>query len=168
MLMQVTRSIVLIIAALFLTTISTVAGFTVSPGGYLSPLASPPLLGATGGITGSISIGNVAPLCHVPPTTSPAPPYYNQIEVVIIPSPSSGLPLTIPVSWVLIGGCIVQGTFTISLNPGSYSLTITSCYLIRAAASSLYDPICSGLPKNVLVEPRTWTQVTISITTGIY
>src|SRR6266568_3628282 len=74
--MRVKRSTPLIIAALLLTTVSTVAGFMVSPGGYLAPLASPPLIGATGGIIGSISIGNVCPLCRVPQTCSPAPLYY--------------------------------------------------------------------------------------------
>src|SRR6266704_1832897 len=129
--MRVKSSTPLIIAALLLTTVSTVAGFTVSPGGYLAPLASPPLIGATGGITGSIWIANVSPLCRVPATTEPAPPYYNQIEVVITPSPSSDLPLTVPVNWVLIGGCAVHGTFKIGLNPGVYSLTITSCYAVH-------------------------------------
>jgi len=55
--MLVARSSVLTFWVLFLTAASTVAGFMVSPGGYLSPLASPSLLGATGGITGSVSIG---------------------------------------------------------------------------------------------------------------
>src|SRR5207249_5543962 len=120
--MLVKGSKALIIAALLLTTVSTVAGFTVAPRGYLAPLASPPLIGAAGGITGSIWIANVSPLCRVPPATEPAPPYYNQIEVVI--TPSSDLPLTVPVKWVLIGGCAVHGTFKIGLNPGVYSLTI--------------------------------------------
>src|SRR2546428_10075289 len=91
----------LISAALLLTTMSTVAGFMVSPGGYLAPLASPPLIGATGGIIGSISIANVCSLCRVPSTCAPAPLYHNQLEAVIILSPSSGLPLTVPVHCVL-------------------------------------------------------------------
>ena len=92
----------------------------------------------------------------------------NQIEAVIIPAPSSDLPLTVPVNWVGVGGCVVHGTFKVGLNPGAYSLTIGSCYLIRAAATFLNDTTCSGLPKTVLVESGTWTQVEISITTGIY
>jgi hypothetical protein len=166
--LSVTRSTTLIVAALVLTTVSTVAGFMVSPGGYLAPLAGPPLLGATGGIVGTISIGNVSPLCTATPSTGPAPVYYNQIEVVITPSSSSALPLTVPVNWVLINGCTVRGTFTIGLNPGLYSLTITSCYGIRAAVYQLYPIFCSGLPKTVTVEPGTWTRVDISLTTGIY
>ncbi len=166
--MLVNRSTALIVTALLLTAVSTVAGFLVSPGGYLAPLASPPLIGATGGIIGSISIGNVCPLCRVPQTCSPAPLYYNQIEAVIIPAPSSDLPLTVPVNWVGVGGCVVHGTFKVGLNPGAYSLTIGSCYLIREAATFLNDTTCSGLPKTVLVESGTWTQVEISITTGIY
>jgi hypothetical protein len=166
--MLVKSSTALIIAALLLTTMSTVAGFMVSPGGYLAPLASPPLIGATGGITGSIWIGNVCPLCRVPSTTTPCTPsYYNQIELVITPSPSSAFPLTVPVNWVL-GGCVVHGTFKVGLNPGAYSLTIGSCYVTRAAAFFLDHPTCSGLPKTVIVDSGTWTQVEISITTGIY
>ena len=165
--MLVKSSTALIVVVLLLTTVSTVAGFMVSPGGYLAPLASPPLIGATGGIIGSISIANVCSLCRVPTTCAPAPLYHNQMEaVVIILSPSSGLPLTVPVNWV--GGCVVHGTFKVGLNPGAYSLTIGSCYLIREAATFLNDPTCSGLPKTVLVESGTWTQVEISITTGIY
>src|SRR3989442_1349097 len=155
--MLVKKSTALIIAALLLTTISTVAGFMVSPGGYLAPLANPPLTGATGGIIGNISIGNVYPLCSATPSTAPAPSYYNQIEAVITPSPSSDLPLYVLVNWVLVGGCVVHGTFKISLNPGTYSLTITSCYLTSEAATFLNNPFCSGLPKTVIVESGTWT-----------
>ena len=167
--MRVTRTTAVIVAALLLTTASTVTGFMVSPGGYLASLASPPLQGATGGIVGSISIGNVAPLCRVPATTVPAPAPYNQIEVVITPSPSSDLPLKVPVNWVLIGGCTVHGTFTVGLNPGEYYLTITTCY---EDYSGHYlgpaIPFCPGLPKTAIVESGVWTQVDISITTGIY
>ena len=46
--MRVKSSTSLIVTALVLTAVSTVAGFIVSPGGYLAPLASPPLIGATG------------------------------------------------------------------------------------------------------------------------
>ena len=166
--MLVARSSVLTFWVLFLTAASTVAGFMVSPGGYLAPLAGPPLSGATGGIVGSISIGNVAPLCKVPPSTEPAPPYYNQIEVVITPSPSSDLPLTVPVNWVLVGGCIVHGTFTVGLNPGIYSLTLTECTGLHASIYISVNPYCSDLPKTVIVQSGTWTQVEISITTGIY
>jgi hypothetical protein len=166
--MVVRRSTALIIVALLATTISTVTGFMVSPGGYLSPLAGPPLVGATGGIVGSVSIGNVAPLCSGSPTTAPASPYYNQIELVITPSPSSDLPLTIPLNWVLIDGCIVRATFRVGLNPGVYSLTITSCYGTHVAIYQPYSPFCSGLPKTVIVESGTWTQADLSITTGIY
>ena len=166
--MRVRMSTALIIAALLLTIASTVAGFIVSPGGYLAPLAVPPLLGSSGGIVGSISIGNVAPLCTGYPTTAPAPSYYNQIELVITHSSSSDLPLTVPVNWVLVGGCVVKGTFAIGLNPGIYSVTITSCYGIRGGVYSLYSSFCIGLPKTVIVQSGTWTRVDISITTGIY
>ena len=160
------RSSALILAALFLTTVSTVAGFMVSPGGYLSHLASPGLLGATSGITGSISIGNIYPVCRADSSTGSAPPYYDQIGVLV--TPSSGLPLTVPVTWVLVAGCWVHGTFKIGLNPGVYSLTITSCYAVHPDHYLGFIPFCPGLPKTVIVESGAWTQVDISITTGIY
>ena len=164
--MHMSRSSALILAALFLTTVSTVAGFMVSPGGYLSHLASPGLLGATSGITGSISIGNIYPVCRADSSTGSAPPYYDQIGVLV--TPSSGLPLTVPVTWVLVAGCWVHGTFKIGLNPGVYSLTITSCYAVHPDHYLGFIPFCPGLPKTVIVESGAWTQVDISITTGIY
>ena len=73
--MLVTRSSALIFWVLFLTAASTVTGFMVSPGGYLSPLASPSLLGATEGINGSIAIGPIYPICRTLTSTAPAPSY---------------------------------------------------------------------------------------------
>jgi hypothetical protein len=167
--MRVSRSVALIVVVLLLTTVSTVTGFLVSPGGYLSPLASPPLAGATGGIEGNISIGNVYPVCTRWPTMAPAPPYYNQIKAVITPSSSPDLPLMVPVNWALFNGCVVEGTFTIGLNPGVYSLTITSCYAVYSDHYlGAVIPFCPGLPKTAIVESGVWTQVDISITTGIY
>src|SRR2546425_4025410 len=115
------RSSRLILATILLSTVLTVAGFVFSPGGYLSPLASPPLLGATGGIIGSISIGPISPTC----ISGPLPSYYNQIQVRV--TPSSDPPLTIPVRWLLVGGCWAATNFEIGLDPGAYSLTLTSC-----------------------------------------
>src|SRR3989442_6743107 len=105
--MLVTRSAALIFWVVFLTTASTVAGFMVSPGGYLSPLASPSLLGAAGGIEGSVSIGPVFPIFRAFASTGSAPSYYNQIQVLV--TPSSGLALTIPVNWDLVEGCCAPG-----------------------------------------------------------
>jgi hypothetical protein len=167
--MQVSRSVALIVAALLLTTMSTVAGFIMSPRGYLAPLASPPLAGTTGGIVGTISISNVAPLCRAQPAAASAslPPYYGQIEIVITPSSSSD-PIMVPVNWVLFYGCILEGPFRIGLNPGVYSLTITSCYEIHAETYPRYPIFCLDLPKTVIVQPNTWTRVEISLRTGIY
>jgi hypothetical protein len=140
----------------------------ISPRGYLAPLASPPLVGATGGIVGNIEISNIAPLCLEQSTAASVPPYYSQIEVVITPSSSSDLPIMVPLNWALLYGCIAEGAFTIGLNPGIYSLTITSCYGIRAETYSLYPFFCSGLPKTVVVQSNIWTHVEISLRTGIY
>ncbi len=164
--MLVTRSAALIFWALFLTSASTVAGFMVSPGGYLSPLASPSLLGATGGINGSVSIGPISPICSVVESTGPTPLYYNQIQVIV--TPSSGLALTVPVNWAVVGGCWASGTFKIGLNPGVYSVTVTSC---ARPTLSISQPIgfgCSDLPRTVIVESSAWIQIDIAIGTGIY
>src|SRR2546425_6418537 len=162
--MLVTRNAALVFWVLFLTTASTVAGFMAPPGGCLSQLASPSVLGAAGGIEGSVSIGPIFPICRTLASTIPAPSYYNQIQVLV--TPSSGLALTIPVNWVLVEGCWAHGTFEIGLNPGTYSLTITSC---NPATASIYFPSygCQDLPRTVIVESGAWTQIEIAIGTGI-
>src|SRR2546428_9847843 len=162
--MLVTMSAALIFWFVFLTTSSTVAGFMVSPGGFLSPLASPSLFGAAGGIEGSVSIGPIFPICRTLASTVPAPSYYNQIQVLV--TPSSGLALTIPVNWIIVESCWAHGTFKIALNPGTYSLTITSC---NPATPSIYLPSygCQDLPRIVIVESGAWTQIEIAIGTGI-
>ena len=156
---MIARSPALILSALILATVSTATGFIVAPGGYLSPLAGPALIGATGGITGSIFIGPISPTCLVYKNSTPVPSYYNQIEAVI--TPSSGLPATIPVNWVLEGGCWVYGTFKIGLNPGVYSVTLTSCLSQPSSFG------CSQLPITAIVTSNSWTQVEISVRTGI-
>lgn len=157
--MQVARGSGLIIATLLLSALSTVAGFMVSPGGYLSPLASPALLGATGGITGTIVIGPVFPICSVIVSSAPAPSYYNEIQLLV--TPSSGLALTVPVHWLFVQDCWVSGTFRIGLNPGAYSLTLTSCI------SQPNSFGCSDLPMTAIVASGAWTRVEISVRTGI-
>src|SRR5690348_6100609 len=155
----VMRSSALIVAVLLLTAVSTGAGFIVSPGGYLSHLAGPPLLGAGSGITGTVSIGPVYPVCRVVATTAPPPVYYNQVQLLI--TPSTGLPLTVPLNWVLVGGCWVNATFKIGLNPGVYSVTITSCI----AQTNTFG--CRGVPVTAIVSSGAWTPVEISVDTGI-
>ena len=160
--MLVTRSAALVFWVLFLTTVSTVAGFMVSPGGYLAPLASPSVLGATGGINGSITIGPIYPVCRSPASIAPAPSFYNQIQVLV--TPQSGLALTVPVNWVIIGGCWASGTFKIGLHPGVYTLTLTECLI----SISVDLQGCPSTPKTAVVEWNAWTQVDISLGTGIY
>jgi|SRR6267143_5305224 len=160
--MPITMSRVLIVAALFLTTVSTVAGFMVSPGGYLAPLASPDLLGATGGITGSISISPVSPVCGPTVGAAPAPSYYsNSNDFGILVIPLSGPSLTIPVNWVLEGGCEDYGTFNVQLNPGVYSLILAWC--ASPHAGGIY---CPAMPKTVIVESGAWTHIEIAMSRG--
>jgi hypothetical protein len=152
-------------AALLLTLVSTAAGFMISPGGYLAPIASPPLLGATSGINGSITIGPLSPLvCRIgeSPTLTP---YYSNTEVVI--TPSSGLAQTVPVTWGLFSGCWVQGTFKVALNPGAYSLTVTSCTQYALLIWQPYGIGCWDLPKHLIVESGVWTRFHIYLDTGI-
>jgi hypothetical protein len=164
--MLVTRSAALIFWVLLLTTASTITGFMVSPGGYLSALASPSLLGATGGIDGSVSIGPLLPVCRIGESAGPTPLYFNQIQVLV--TPSSGLALTVPVNWVTVEGCYASGTFKIGLNPGAYSLTMTSC--TQQYALSISQPLgygCSDLPRTVIVQSGAWIHIEIAIGTGI-
>jgi hypothetical protein len=154
------RSSALIIGVLLLTAVSTGAGFIVSPGGYLSHLAGPPLLGASGGITGNVSIGPVYPLCRIGVGNAPPPLYYNQVQLLV--TPSTGLPLTVPLNWVLVDGCYVIAAFKIGLNPGVYSVTITSCI------SQTNSFGCQGVPVSAVVSFNAWTPVEISVDTGIY
>jgi hypothetical protein len=156
----VARSSALIIGVLLLTAVSTGAGFIVSPGGYLSHLAGPPLLGASGGITGNVSIGPVYPVCMIGTSNAPPPVYYNQVQLLI--TPSTGLPLTVPLNWVLVDGCYVIAVFKIGLNPGVYSVTITSC----VSQTSTFG--CRGVPVTAIVSSNNWTPVEISVDTGIY
>jgi hypothetical protein len=162
--MRVTRATALILAALALTTVSTATGFMFSHGGYFAPIASPSLLGATGGINGTISIGPVYPVCRVLESPTLAT-YYSQVQVVI--SPSSGLTLDVPVNWILYSGCWAQGTFKIALNPGAYSLTLTSCSQVHLLISQPLGFGCSDLPRNVIVESGGWTQFALAVDTGI-
>jgi len=155
----VARSSALIVAVLLLTAVSTGAGFMVSPGGYLSQLAGPSLLGASGGITGNVSIGPVFPVCRIGVSNAPPPLYYNQVQLLV--TPSTGLPLTVPLNWVLVEDCYVNATFKIGLNPGVYSITITSCI----SQTSSFG--CSGVPVTAIVSSNAWTQVEISVDTGI-
>jgi hypothetical protein len=155
----VTRSSALIIAVLLLTTVSTGAGFIVSPGGYLSHLAGPPLLGASGGITGNVSIGPVAPVCMIGVSNASPPVYYDQVQLLV--TPSTGLPLTVPLNWVLVDGCSVNAAFKVGLNPGVYSITITSCI------SQTNTIGCRGVPVTASVSSNAWTPVEISVDTGI-
>jgi hypothetical protein len=155
----VMRSTVLIVAVILLTAVSTGAGFIVSPGGYLSHLAGPPLLGASSGIAGHVSIGPVYPVCRVVASTAPPPVYYNQVQLVV--TPSTGLPLTVPLNWVLVNDCYVTAAFKVGLNPGVYSITITSCI------SQTNSFGCQGVPVAAIVSSNAWTPVEISVNTGI-
>jgi hypothetical protein len=153
------RSSVLIITVLLLTTVSTVAGFIVSPGGYLSHLAGPPALGATGGISGNVSVGPVYPACSVNASPGPPPTFYNHVQLLV--TPSTGLPLTVPLNWVLLEGCWVNATFKIGLTPGVYSITLTTCI------SQTNSFGCQGVPVTAVVSSGAWTLVEISVDTGI-
>jgi hypothetical protein len=155
-----TRNSALIIGVLLLTAVSTGAGFIVSPGGYLSRLAGPPLLSATGGITGNVSIGPVYPVCKIGASNAPPPVYYDQVQLLV--TPSTGLPLTVPLNWVLVDGCYVIAAFKIGINPGVYSVTITSC----VSQTSTFG--CRGVPVTAIVSSNAWTPVEISVDTGIY
>ncbi len=156
----------IIVVALGLTTIITGSGLLASPAGYLSPIAWPALGGALvgdQGITGNVSIGPVNPVCYVGPGSFQPTAFALSFEQNrILVAPMSGLAITVPVNWTLRWGCEFTGTFRASLSAGTYSVDLTSC-----ALETLRSFGCSTLPLTVIVEPGKYTQVNISVNTGI-
>ncbi|MDE1852404.1 MAG: hypothetical protein KGI38_01520 [Thaumarchaeota archaeon] len=100
-------------------------------------------------------MGPTQPVCYANATWEPAPSSYDSIGVVI--TDSSGRTVTCPVNWVS-DGCYVMGSLTATLEPGSYSLNLTSCGWMGCRAA---------LPKGFEIYSGTTTSVDVSIFTGI-
>ncbi len=103
------------------------------------------------GITGTVTIANVSPLCAVTgsvPATGPD----------LIVTPSNGLRQDMALSWTLQNRCQLVAPFRVTLSPGTYSLNLSSCNYMG----------CRVLPITVVVVPGIFTPAKISIVTGIY
>jgi hypothetical protein len=129
------------------------AHFTIGAGGASSTTAGSPL---SGSLDARFSIGPIEPVCSANSTVGPAPSPYSSIEAVVSPSPS-GQASTFPIIWTS-NGCEVSGSLQASLDPGSYSLSLSSC---------TFSGCASALPRSFLVVSGQSTSVDVSIDTGI-
>ena len=103
------------------------------------------------GITGSVTIGNVSPVCSITgsaPATGP--------DLVI--TSSNGRIQVVALNWTLENRCELIAPFQVTLSPGTYSLNLSSCSYMA----------CRVLPITVVVVPGVFTPVRINIVTGIY
>ncbi len=103
------------------------------------------------GIAGRVTIANVSPVCSVTgsvPSTGP--------DLVV--TSSTGRIQVVALSWTLQDRCELIALFEMTLAPGTYSLTLTSCNYMG----------CRVLPITVVVVSGVFTPVKINIVTGVY
>ena len=103
------------------------------------------------GITGSVTIANVSPVCSITgsaPATGP--------DLVI--TSSNGRIQVVALNWTLENRCELISPFQVTLSSGTYSLNLSSCSYMG----------CRVLPIIVVVVPGVFTPVRINIVTGIY
>jgi hypothetical protein len=102
------------------------------------------------GITGSVTIANVSPVCSITgsvPATGP--------DLVI--TSSNGRIQVVALNWTLQNRCQLIAPFQVTLSPGTYSLNLSSCSYMG----------CRVLPISVVVVLGVFTPVKINIVTGI-
>lgn len=103
------------------------------------------------GTMGSVTIGNVSPVCSVTgsvPTTGPS----------LLITSSTGKTQVVSLNWTLQDRCELIAPFHVTLSRGAYSLNLSSCSYMG----------CRVLPITVVVLPGIFTPVRINIVTGIY
>ena len=103
------------------------------------------------GITGSVTIANVSPVCSITgsvPATGP--------DLVI--TSSNGWSQVVALNWTLQNRCELIAPFQATLGHGTYSLSLSSCSYMG----------CRVLPITVVVVPGVFTPARINIVTGIY
>ena len=103
------------------------------------------------GITGSVTIANVSPVCSITgsaPATGP--------DLII--TSSSGRIQVVALNWTLQNRCELIAPFQVRLSPGTYSLNLSSCSYMG----------CRVLPITVVGVPGVFTPARINIITGIY
>ncbi len=156
-------SVVLAALLVSITVVLAVSAFQVpalissSPNSRRGPLI-PAMLAQ--GVEGNVSIGPVLPVCRIDAPTGPVPSPWSDIKVIV--RPESGDQILVPVNWVFEGGCEVTGTFRVQLPVGTYSLDLTYCNVENGRHFG-----CTQLPMTVKVEPGRFTQVSVSVDTGI-
>ena len=102
------------------------------------------------GITGSVTIANVSPVCSITgsaPATGP--------DFVI--TSSNGRIQVVVLNWTLENRCELIAPFQVTLSPGTNSVNLSSCSYMG----------CRVLPITVVVVPGVFTPVRINIVTGI-
>jgi hypothetical protein len=132
--------------ALATTPFHTNAIFSIHPG-----IDRTQNLSSQQGIAGSVTIANVSPVCSVTgsvPSTGPD----------LLVTSSTGRIQVVALSWTLRDQCELIALFQVSLAPGTYSLSLSSCNYMG----------CRVLPINLVVVSGVFTPVKINIVTGIY
>ena len=126
------------------------------------------------GISGSVSIANISPLCftYVNGTITIEP---TQVSLLLTVQFSSGHMIIVPVNWFIYGGCALEGVFVERLMPGTYSVDLVNptnpswCHPKAVPLGSVVVfPRCTPLPITVVVRPAEFSKISISVTTGIY
>src|SRR5438132_8972993 len=98
------------------------------------------------GITGSVTIGNVSPVCSITgsaPATGP--------DLVI--ASSNGRIQVVALNWTLQNRCELITPFQVTLSPGTYSLNLSSCSYMG----------CRVLPITIVVVPGVFNTARINI-----
>jgi hypothetical protein len=102
------------------------------------------------GITGTVTIANVSPVCSLTGSVPASGPD-------LIVTSSTGKIEVVVLNWSLVDRCELLAPFQVGLSPGTYSLNLSSCGYMG----------CRVLPITVVVEPGIFTPVQINIVTGI-
>lgn len=102
------------------------------------------------GLFGKVTIGNISPLCTVGrniPSTGPS----------LIIGSADGKIVVVPLNWNMVNGCSLVAQYHVTLQPGTYSVTLSPCRYLG----------CRSLPVTVMVVPGMFSQVDVNVVTGI-
>lgn len=156
------RKLASIIAILLFATLAIGTAGNTSASSRNSDVATPVTASTSGaiptasqhqGITGSVSIGPVSPICS---TTAPPVPTTGPDLVVTF---ADGKILVVPLSWTLFSLCEDFAPFQVGLNPGIYTVNLTRCIYVVSCQQQL--------PRTVDVDPGIYKPVIINIVTGV-
>ena len=102
------------------------------------------------GLFGKATIGNISPVCTIGqdiPSTGPS----------LIIASADGRIVIVPLNWSIVNGCSLVAQYHVTLQPGTYSVTLSPCPYMG----------CQSLPATVVVLPGIFSQVDLNIVTGI-